>query len=265
MKGNKLSNRALAVSLIAVLAFLYVPGDWAVYILSKMGVPVPAWSRIAIAGAKYLSSCLAFAVVWTTGEDRIDDRDIRLLRMAFAFLIAADFFMVALFPVLSALGRNPPEWINTAGMVFFMAVQTCLIARHLRNSRSLFAGTRRAAVKNAAVELIILLAAAIPVTAAVSAAGKTALPVLAVYGVYLLLSLYTAWGVFRRGFYPPLNQWLIALGMTFFFLCDLNVGLSGLNDFATTLVWLFYTPALMMLSLSGVDFGKRKALRSART
>lgn len=70
--------------------------------------------------------------------------------------------------------------------------------------------------------------------------------------------------VFFHRFFPKKNSWMIALGVSCFFLCDVNVGLSFLSPFATTLVWMFYTPTLLLLSSSGIDFDKRKIISMRR-
>ncbi len=72
------------------------------------------------------------------------------------------------------------------------------------------------------------------------------------------------WTVFFHRFFPKKNSWMIALGVSCFFLCDVNVGLSFLSPFATTLVWMFYTPTLLLLSSSGIDFDKRKIISMRR-
>jgi hypothetical protein len=68
------------------------------------------------------------------------------------------------------------------------------------------------------------------------------------------------WGTLTRSFYPRLNAWLIALGITAFYLCDVSVGLAAdlanikderASAFLDNLVGFFYTPALTCLALSG--------------
>ncbi len=249
---------------IALLSLFYITGDWVSYAYIRAGSsPAPAFA-IAVAAAKYLASWLSCLFVWSIGNDRLDERDAFWLRAAFSFLVAADTFMVLLFPVLAALGRSPSEAFNAAGIICFMAVQTCLIVRHWRNARSAYrgpgrgeAGRKRALAKLAVTELFMVLIVAIPVTASYYLAARKPTPIMVVYGVYLVISLAVAWSALRRSFFPRRNAWMIALGMTSFFLCDVNVGLSGLSPVATPLVWTFYTPALILLAASGIDYRKR--------
>ncbi len=85
--------------------------------------------------------------------------------------------------------------------------------------------------------------------------------ILAALGTALLItgtvSLWMGWGTLIRSFYPRLNAWFIAIGITNFYFCDISVGLS--TDLTGTtagailknLVGFFYTPALVLLALSG--------------
>jgi len=241
---------------IVVLAVFYIVAGWVAY---AMGDATPIWLQNAIAITKYAVSCLSCLTVWTIWDERIDNRDIYLLRAAFTFLVCADTCMVLLFPFINRVNPSLAGTIQTVGIIFFMIVQTCFIVRHSRETLKLLrTGNRRTTVKNIAVEILILMCVTIPVVAAVYFSTKKEVLVIVAYGVYVIFSLYTAWGVFRRDFYPKLNKWMIALGMTCFFLCDLNVGLSFVSKFADALVWMFYTPALVLLSYSGVKMANAK-------
>ena len=80
-----------------------------------------------------------------------------------------------------------------------------------------------------------------------------------VYMVTLMTSLWMAWGVLIRSFYPRLNAWMIAIGMSFFFVCDVGLGLKHIyQDEDSMLSALFgllpdltYSNALLLLALSG--------------
>ncbi|MCD1653413.1 hypothetical protein K7J14_01705 [Treponema zuelzerae] len=268
MNENKPTARRVMIISIVALALFYIAGDWAVYLFGKSKIALAPAFLCAVATAKYAASCLSFAVVCSTREDRLDNRDWFWLFFAFVFLILADFCMVFLYPVLAALDMNPPAELQTAGIICFMAVQTCLIVRHARNVRNHYRMIRnspeRSVAKSLSVEAAVLLIAAIPVVAAAYAANRNSLPVMIVYGIYVVLSLAAAWTVFFHRFFPKKNSWMIALGVSCFFLCDVNVGLSFLSPFATTLVWMFYTPTLLLLSSSGIDFDKRRIISMRR-
>lgn len=75
------------------------------------------------------------------------------------------------------------------------------------------------------------------------------------YGLLLTTSLWMAWNTLGSGFFPKLNAWFIALGLTCHYLSDICIILkNNIEAFAPIgrpLVWTIYTPALIMLSLSG--------------
>jgi hypothetical protein len=88
-----------------------------------------------------------------------------------------------------------------------------------------------------------------------------------IVSIYCCLIIYgTIVAFFGRGYNKKLyiNRKLIFYGMFLFLLCDINVGLSNLLDFtiknkilnsikiySRDLIWLFYLPSQLMLSLSG--------------
>lgn len=251
-KNLSIPHRRILIGII-LLAIFYISGDWILYLFQHMGITAPVSYMNAVALTKFCVSCLACAVVWLiTKQERIDTRDIFLLRAAFCCIVAADFFMVLLYPVLKNLSLHPASWIQTTGIIFFMAVQTLLILRHLRGARELLSRGKGAVAKHLAIDLALILIIAIPVIIALYVSTHQDLLVFLAYGVYIILSLAVAWGVFHRPFFPFYNKVLIASGMTAFFLCDASVGLSILSPLATAFVWVFYTPALLALAYSGI-------------
>lgn len=256
---ESISFRKAMIILIIALSFLYIPADVLAAIYGRQGHTVPVWFLNATCVVKFLASCTACAIACSIKDDRLDDQDAFLLRGAFSFLVGADFFMVLLSPVLINLKVTDSTLPQSIGMILFMVVQTILIIRHSRNTRKLYRGSKRQVAKNVAIEVIIFMCAAIPVVAAFYFKTQKQPVVIVAYGLYVIVSLYTAWGTLRRGFFPRRNAWMIAIGMTCFFLCDFNIGLSFLVPFLGAFVWIFYTPALLLLSTSGIDFaGKKK-------
>lgn len=67
----------------------------------------------------------------------------------------------------------------------------------------------------------------------------------------------------------PVNNFLSRCGMLLFILCDINVALfnsvatdSALYSISSILMWAFYLPAQIMLSLSAYDFRVKKSIKS---
>ena len=83
-----------------------------------------------------------------------------------------------------------------------------------------------------------------------------------IYAVLLCYSLYTSFKTFQGKMYTLYSCFFICIGMTLFFLCDINVGISGIvnniflfgidvKSVSRFLVWIFYLPSQVLLALSG--------------
>ncbi len=85
-----------------------------------------------------------------------------------------------------------------------------------------------------------------------------------IYAIILTTSLWVAWEAFRHHLFPRTNTWLIALGVTFWFVCELvgvvhNIEIGFFSTLAMNLTWHFYMPAILLLAFSGFDFGEETA------
>ena len=84
--------------------------------------------------------------------------------------------------------------------------------------------------------------------------------ILKFYVVLLSASLLIAIANLLLKIFPKPNSILVTIGMFFFVLCDLNVGLTmalQLGNFSLitdSLIWMFYTPALTLIALSGYNY-----------
>ena len=69
---------------------------------------------------------------------------------------------------------------------------------------------------------------------------------------------------YRYNLYPEPNKYLMLFGMLLFLFGDINVGLAYLLKGSSTsfynisiqLIWVFYLPSQVLLSLSGYNFAK---------
>lgn len=82
-----------------------------------------------------------------------------------------------------------------------------------------------------------------------------------IYAIILTTSVWVAWEAFRNRSFPRINAWLIALGVTFWFACELvgvvhNIEIGFLSTLAMNLTWHFYMPAILLLAFSAYDFGE---------
>jgi len=85
------------------------------------------------------------------------------------------------------------------------------------------------------------------------------------YAQLFLLSYAAMLKAIRKKTYPAPNSLLIFIGMTAFVLCDICVAIWNLSrmgiiantevaSFASTAIWLFYTPSQICLALSSRNF-----------
>jgi hypothetical protein len=236
--------------LVAVTMFVtgcYVGVDWAAYFH-------PFASRFpAVAG--YARDVLCAAIVLLVARNRIATRDWRLLLAAFALLMVADWFLTL---------RDQP----LPGTVIFLGVHALLIVRHAQGLRASLTRAERART------LRLMTISALACYGAAAAVIFTVAPILkrsgqfaldSIYLLFLATSLWAGWSALVRRAYPRLNAWFVAVGMTFFFLCDVTVGLAVAQSGTPTgrilndLIAFSYTPALLLLALSGVTWGPRAA------
>ncbi|MEP7121702.1 MAG: hypothetical protein ABJE95_12355 [Byssovorax sp.] len=210
-------------------------------------------------GAGYARTILCVGMVALIGaRDNVSLRDKRLLISAFALTLVADFFLILL------------DWMMI-GTVLFLGVHALFIARHAAGFRD-----------SMAVEVRSRTMGLLGATGLVAFGGSAVLlycvaPILmpggmfavdCVYIAVLSISLWMAWGTLIRSAHPAFNGWLIACGMTFFFFCDVSVGLAAplagtrAGGILDNLVGFFYSPALVLLALSGYRFrGENDATR----
>lgn len=242
--------------LVAVTMFVtgsYVGVDWAAYFH-------PFQSRFpAVAG--YARDVLCAAIVLLVGRNRISSRDWRLLLAAFALTMVADWFLT--------LNDQP-----LPGTVIFLGVHALLIVRHAQGLRSSFARAERGrTLRLMIVSALVCYGAAVALIVTVAPilkrSGQFALD--SIYLLFLATSLWAGWGTLIRRAYPRLNAWFIAVGMTFFYLCDVTVGLAVAQSGTPTgrilndLIAFSYTPALSLLALSGVAWGPRAPVAAVLT
>lgn len=184
--------------------------------------------------AKYLSILLCPAVAYYLSRGAAQYRDSLLLIAALAFTCVADAFLLLL---------NEP----IPGLIIFCAVHLIYIRRY----------RKRASIPAAAIAGGMLAGCF-----AANALLYNFPLIQALACVYGLLLLFAA----LYGFTAPLPKFsrrFIAAGMSLFLLCDIHVALfnalpsdNPYYPFAAFLMWGFYPPAQVLLSLSGSNGAK---------
>lgn len=228
------------------------------------------WSRIV----KFVSIVLCFGLTLLVGPDGHDRRDVLLIRIALGLTCVADF-------LIGLAG------LFIAGIAVFFFVQLTLILRHSRGF------VRRPAEAVAAACVFLPVFSLLAVLAPHLIKSGLMIPV-TIYALTLATSLWIAIGTIWRRFYPRTIDWFIVVGMANFFLCDLNVGLyqvlppdgnelvlrfwhlpaetlrlmpelrdapaalrvvANAREIVGILVWFFYLPAQLLLTLSAFRTG----------
>lgn len=199
---------------------------------------------------KYTGILLCLIMTLLIGNDGHDEKDTELLQIALSFTALADLCMVILD-------------YNVLGIFLFCFVQATYIVRH---SRALKKKCRFFTI----IVSSILIASIVKVgiskidvtSSGYSSMHENLIIIGSMYFFLLCYSLFTAWRTLNGSIYPKYSSFLISIGMTLFFLCDINVGISGvmanviisgykIDEISRFSIWIFYLPSQVLISLSG--------------
>ena len=178
------------------------------------------------------------------GECKIYKKDILLLQLGMFITVLADLCLVILnFYVL--------------GVVFFCAVQIIYCIRYTPKES-------KATVINFLIIFLCILLLYIGINFFMVKINIL-LPISVFYAICLLTSVCKSIVAFKDNLYPLRNKYMVLLGMILFLFCDICVALSNVNTSLSLgkldllnleqifryLIWVFYLPSQLMLSLSG--------------
>ncbi|MEG1256727.1 lysoplasmalogenase family protein [Clostridium sp.] len=186
---------------------------------------------------KYSTIVLCFIISLLIGAHGYRKEDKLLVQLARLFTLIADYFLV--------ISSN-----FTMGIFFFSLVQITYIIRHSIMENEKYKNLMFF-ILSLIIALITLLKIKIP------SIEKNLIVLALIYASLLITSLYCAVSTISRGKYSKNSSWIIALGMFLFFMCDLNVGLynivaeGNVKFFLGFLIWIFYLPSQLLLTLSG--------------
>ncbi len=196
--------------------------------------------------SRFLRSVFCLFLAWLPLRNSIHKRDARLLASAFVLAVIGDGFLIFTEVFLAGVGA-------------FIVCHLILTWRHARGLRAALGGPGGPRLKR---NLVITGGIAVGITTvvtwmawpAISENGNQVRDL--VYMAVLTLSLWVGWSTLLHATYPRDNAWMIAVGMTSFYVCDVSLGLrtelSGLAaDWCGLIPDLTYTPALMLLAISG--------------
>lgn len=197
---------------------------------------------------KFICIILCFIISILTREHALCNKDVSLLQTGLFITILADLFLLIL------------DNYYILGITLFCIVQIIYSIRYEAKKAS---STIRKFI-------IIFLAILIGYTAINIFIMKVDFLFMigSYYAICLLTSLTKAIKAYKYEIYPNPNGQMIALGMTLFLMCDVNVALYNiigfisltgkfinlLYDISSISMWLFYLPSQVLLSLSGYKF-----------
>ncbi|KEJ00572.1 membrane protein [Clostridium botulinum A2B7 92] len=198
---------------------------------------------------KFVSIVICFIITLFIGENIYDKKDLSILRLALFFTVLADFNMLIL------------EKFKL-GILFFIIVQSLYIIRH-----GMFKDLNgRVRFKYKDIYLFVFYSFLFIILKRLNLFSKesTLLSMAFIYALLLIHSLIRAYGTFNNNFFEKKTCKIISIGITLFFLCDLNVAFSNISFYLLSikhvenlenvflpLIWFFYIPSQILLSLSG--------------
>jgi len=196
---------------------------------------------------KYLIIIICLIISLTIGRDGHNKIDSTLVQIARFFTLIADYYLVIL--------DN-----YKLGVFFFCIVQITYIIRHSFMEDKKY--------RNFMFLCLTLIIAIFLLNKVILSSFEEKLIFLGlIYGAVLISSVYAAIRTIKCSRYPKKSALLIAIGMSLFFMCDLNVAIFNLaenmsislfNDenirfYSGVLIWLFYAPSQLLLTLSGFN------------
>lgn len=236
-----------------ILSFCFVVLDWLDFYrcgaVEQCLVDSSYWQNFMKFSVTVLITVAAFFI----GGSCVCIRDRRLLQSAFITAVCADFcFKITLnIPALDLYH----DFFNLLGICVFMVVQVLLIFRH----------SQRSDFDSSFPKILwipFLVAVACAILFVIDLQRNITIAVDIIYFSFITCSLVTALLVSRNHYFPKNNARNIKWGMILFSCCDACVAISSavgvdhsmqeiIATVAHNLVWIFYTPALLLLCQSG--------------
>ena len=250
---NKKKLIAMLLVVVGILMITFFVMDWLVFYrcgaVEQCLVESSNYQNIA----KFAVTAIMTVIVFFIGKNCLCRRDRNFLQAGSAMALCADFCLKILHNYSHFLDHRSDYTL--LGICFFMVVQALFIYRHTRMS-----DTDKSSPWILCIPFgVMFVANALHLFRIFE--GPT-VPIVATYGAFLICSLIVACKVPKKGYFPEKNARNIKRGMILFFCCDACVGISlatgddhSVQEIVATVannfVWYFYTPALILLGLSG--------------
>ena len=250
---NKKKLITLLLAIVGILMITFFVRDWLVFYncgaVEQCLIERSNYQNIA----KFAVTAIMTIIVFFIGDNCLCKRDRNFLQAGFAMALCADFCLKIMHNYTHVFEYRGDYTL--LGICFFMVVQALFIFRHTRTSDT----------DNNFPWILCIPFAVMFITNALHLFrifDSSTIPTIASYAAFLFCSLYVACKVPKKGYFPAKNSKNIKRGMILFFCCDVCVGISlatgedhSVQEIVATVannfVWYFYTPALILLGLSG--------------
>ncbi|MCX7820814.1 MAG: hypothetical protein N2258_03970 [Brevinematales bacterium] len=196
---------------------------------------------------KLISSFLASIIAIMIGKDGLSKADTIMLGIAFPLASIGDIFITT----NNYWYEN--QIVFLTGAVFFIFSVLILIIRHSKCFSFLKEDTLKRVLFGMSFFVILIVIVVIFYNELVK---RDLLVITIIYGSLVVVSLWTGIAAFIYKLFPQTNAILIFVGSISYFLMELtgqiyNLRVPGWSEAGFILSWAFYTPALIMLALSG--------------
>jgi uncharacterized membrane protein YidH (DUF202 family) len=237
MNYKKKSALLIIICTILLLYLYYLSTDF-----KLINIPASTDHSSFTGILKYISIILCFIISLFIGSNYINTLDKHLLQTGLFFTVLADMCLIILNRYFG-------------GILLFCTVQICYIIRFNRKHYKYCLG-------NLLIFLLLLLT--LKISMELLGINIKALYIIAIfYGACIYTATFSSIKYSKD--YPHTNKLLIKYGMILFVLCDINVAIynittqiSNLNltpiiNLSYNLIWFFYLPSQLLLSLSGFN------------
>jgi hypothetical protein len=240
----------LFAGLVLLVTGSFMSVDWVNYFTGS--------STIYPAYAKPIVSTLCAIIAFLAVKNNLGKRDFGLLTATFVCIIIVDVTMsLYVYSANKALGQS----VFFVGAGLSIVAHILLLIRHAQGFK--FLKGKGSLVSRLGFPLAFFL----PVVAIFIILSPFLMKVgqfwpSLIYALIITASLWVAWEAFRHHLFPRANAWLIALGVTAWFGCELvgvvhNIEIGALSDLAMNGTWIFYMPAILLLALSAHRFDNK--------
>jgi len=197
---------------------------------------------------KRINVLLAAAIAWAAGKDSLGFIDSRRMKAAFMFICIGE--------AAFASGSK------AAGICSFVVCQTLLIIRNSNGLKNKLEHASRKQKQKMIISSLIVTLLFTVVVIIFSSFNMAYGPVFIAF-IYMLILSASLWSALTGnilGLLPLRNSRMAAIGMLFFYCCDVLVGLDAVLEtgllwlLANSFIWIFYIPALVLLAVSSYRY-----------